>query len=213
MEQQTKDTLPSSPGPAEEDSNNGINSLHPKKRMVPSPRPGELLIYDCRPPPSPSRNNNTQATSTQETGTSLLQDSDVSGSDAAASAQMAFTSPPTTPMPAPQEATFTRVNNSSSTDQGMKHVSVKENQHTFDYFVVDTVAVVFHYHRPPCCSFLGLLVAHTSLLFLSFCVILFTLYPLCSPFPITLLLSPSSLTPLSPSPSFPHTPSYRDLLL
>lgn len=133
--EQSKDPLPSTTGPAEGNNHNtnnandneagtNNNSLLPKKRKVPLPRPGELLIYDCRPPPSHTL---TPTATAQETATFLLQKNDASlysssspsssGSNASA-AQMAFASPPTTPMPAPQEATFTR-DDSNTTDQGM----------------------------------------------------------------------------------------------
>ncbi|KAF9538296.1 hypothetical protein EC957_006945 [Mortierella hygrophila] len=128
MEQQSKDH-PSTAGPAEDSNHNTNNTNHndaypnfnpllSKVQTVPLPRPGELLIYDCRPPPS----------DTQETATFPLQDNDTSlssssspsssGSDATA-ARIAFTSPPATPMPAPQEATFTRDDtNTTDLDEG-----------------------------------------------------------------------------------------------
>ncbi|KAG0201064.1 hypothetical protein BGX33_010539 [Mortierella sp. NVP41] len=116
MSQQRND-LPLTTGPAEEttttpENNDTTNSqLHPKKRTVPSPRPGELLIYDCRPAPSPSSHNYGHATAT-----TTLQDTPFSSPGS--SAQIASSSPPTTPMPAPQEPTFTRDNTTDLSDQG-----------------------------------------------------------------------------------------------
>ncbi|KAK3812566.1 MAG: hypothetical protein J3R72DRAFT_480713 [Linnemannia gamsii] len=130
MSHQSMDLPLTGAGPAEDNNSNSSSSntnagskpLHPKKRTVPSPRPGELLIYDCRPPPPSSSHNDTQQTAatatattslplftpttTLETATFLLQDD--SSSASGSNARMAFSSPPTTPMPAPQEATFTR---------------------------------------------------------------------------------------------------------
>lgn len=133
MELQCKDPCPSIAGQAEDNNHNtnnakdnsadtNINSLLPKKRTVPLPRPGELLIYDCRP--SPSYTHATTAIA-QETATFLLKNDDTclassqspssSGSNDA-TAGITSTSPPTTPMPAPQEATFTR-DDSNTADQ------------------------------------------------------------------------------------------------
>lgn len=190
MEQQSKDPA----GPAENNNHNtnhthdndadtNINSLLPKKRTVPLPRPGELLIYDCRPPPSHTHTPMAATFLLQENDTSLSSSSSPlsSGSNASA-AQMAFTSPPTTPTPAPQEATFTR-DDSNTTDQGMF-----SSKRTKISYVCVVIVVTLHCQHPPCCSFMVVWLL-TPLSFVS--IILSSWSPCCSS-PLSL----SSLVPL-----------------
>ncbi|KAF9921516.1 hypothetical protein FBU30_008414 [Linnemannia zychae] len=113
MSQPSKDALPPTTEPAEANNNSSAQLPLPKKRAVPSPRPGELLIYDCRPQQTgvkaPISLSNDTSSPQGITAAPLQATSLSSGSDA----RIPFSTPPTTPMPAPQEAIFSRDNNAS----------------------------------------------------------------------------------------------------
>ncbi|KAG0042369.1 hypothetical protein BGZ83_000550 [Gryganskiella cystojenkinii] len=99
--------------------------MQPKTRTVPSPRPGELLIYDCRPPPSVwgSSSLETQSGaagsgSTMENTRIRIDDHNDSSILLTAGPSISSSSPPT-PTPACQDAKFN--NNNDNTNPSSPH--------------------------------------------------------------------------------------------
>ncbi|KAG0248192.1 hypothetical protein BG011_000367 [Mortierella polycephala] len=83
------------------------NAFDAKNRTVPLPRPGELLIYDCRPQHVPD----SVVTDTFP----LNNPPTVSSTSSSSSASDTHTSSPPTPTPAPQEPSFQQENDNGTT--------------------------------------------------------------------------------------------------
>ncbi|GJJ74047.1 hypothetical protein EMPS_06405 [Entomortierella parvispora] len=106
--------------------------MQPKSRTVPSPRPGELLIYDCRPPPtwgaSGAQESMATATTAAATASEVVDDDGHVDGSLLLSAGEASSSSPPTPTPARQVPTFTSGQIADSTENHASAPTIGEQR-------------------------------------------------------------------------------------